>query len=123
MKKSNSLNLAKRELSNRFKSKFKIGMRFERSSDAENGLMLLIITKVSKHHLHFGLVVRNINRGLLKIIFVYWKISDNGFATRQQGKAHTQTSDNDRLKRCKTDFKFNRMPKSCIANVSGCTGN
>ena len=54
MKKSNSLNLAKRELSNRFKSKFKIGMRFERSSDAENGLMLLIITKVSKHHLHFG---------------------------------------------------------------------
>ena len=37
-----------------FKSKFKIGMQFERFPDAENGLILLIITNVSNHHLYFG---------------------------------------------------------------------
>lgn len=37
-----------------FKSKFKIGMQFERFPDAENGLILLTITKISKNHLCFG---------------------------------------------------------------------
>ena len=41
-------------------------------------------------------------------------------ATRWLGKAHTQTSDNDRLKRCKTDFKFNPKPSYCVAYVTGC---
>ena len=36
------------------KSKFKIGMRFERYPDAENDLILVTIKKVSKHHLYFG---------------------------------------------------------------------
>jgi hypothetical protein len=36
------------------KSKFKIGMRFERFPDYENDLILVTITQVSKHHLYFG---------------------------------------------------------------------
>jgi hypothetical protein len=35
------------------------------------------------------------------------------------GKAHTQTSDNDRLKKCKTNFKLNNQPSYCVAYVSG----
>ena len=41
-------------------------------------------------------------------------------ATRWLGKAHANTSDNDRLKRCKTDFKFNPKPSYCVAYVTGC---
>ena len=44
-------------------------------------------------------------------------------AIRWLGKAHPQTSDNDRLKRCKTNFKFNPKPSYCVAYVTGCVFN
>lgn len=49
-----------------FKSKFKIGMQFERFSDAENGLILLTITNVSNHHLYFGLGCKRHKSWLVK---------------------------------------------------------
>ena len=30
----------------------------------------------------------------------------------------TQTSDNDRLKKCKTNFKFNQQTSYCVAYIS-----
>ena len=33
----------------------------------------------------------------------------------------TQTSDNDRLKKCKTNFKFNPKPSYCVAYVTSST--
>jgi hypothetical protein len=38
----------------KLKSKFKTGMQFVRYSDYENDLILVTITKVSKHHVYFG---------------------------------------------------------------------
>ena len=51
------------------------------------------------------------------------RITPNGGAARWLGKARTQTSDNDRLKRCKTNFKLNPKPRYCVAYVTGCVFN
>lgn len=37
-----------------------------------------------------------------------------------RSKVYQTISDNDRLKMCKTNFKFNLKPSYCVAYVTGC---